>query len=178
MKCDYLDPTGKTPVRLGAVKTIYTWRDPADSAVSCMSKLDCDFERAVGLIEPSLSLHRLHREWGTALTLAYDEIMADPFDAILRISRYLGLGHNLAVLEAMSTATAFERVREKVGRLDTDGDGLTRAGEVSYDPETLYHPGHIRDGSSGYGRRFLSADEIGRCDTLLERYIDESNVRR
>jgi hypothetical protein len=174
MKCHNLDAPGKTLVRLGAVKTVYTWRDPADAAVSCMRKLDCDFERAVSLIEPSLSLHRLHRQWGTALILGYDEIMVGPFDAIVRISQYLGLEHNPTVLEAVASENAFERVREKVGRLDRDDDRLTGAGEVAYDPATLYHPGHIRDGSSGYGRRFLSADEIRRCDELLDRYIDES----
>jgi hypothetical protein len=176
MKCHNLDAPGKALVRLGTVKTIYTWRDPADAAVSCMRKLDCDFERAVSLIEPSLSLHRLHREWGTALILSYDEIMTGSFEAIVHISQYLGLEHDPAVLDAVAAETSFERVREKVGQLDNDHDRLTRSGEVSYDPETLYHPGHISDGSSGYGRRILSADEIRRCDALLERYIDGSEA--
>lgn len=174
MKCHDLDASGKALVRMGAAKTIYTWRDPADAAVSCMRKLDCDFERAVSLIEPSLSLYRLHREWGTTLILAYDEIMAGSFDAVVRISHYLGLEYNPVVLEAVASENAFERVREKVGRLDGDDARLTRAGEVAYDPETLYHPGHIRDGSSGYGRRLLSADEVRRCDALLDCYIDGS----
>jgi hypothetical protein len=105
--------------------------------------------------------------------MEYDEIVSAPLDAITRVTEYLQLDCCPAVLQAVAEETSFESVKEKVRRLDADDEGrLTRVGEVAYDPDTLLHRSHIRDGRSGYGRDFLTPEELETCASLLDRYVN------
>ena len=171
VKCHGLDPYGRTLVRSGAAKTIYTWRDPADVVASCMAMFGYDFERAFAAVESSFVLCDFLRRAGTALIMAYGEITTTPVEAVARIMDYLGLEPNESVAAGIAEENSFERTKAKADQLSHRNDTeLMWAGDVAYDSETLLHPGHIRDGRSGYGRESLAPDEIARCDALLARY--------
>jgi len=47
---------------------------------------------------------------------------------------------------------------------------LIRTARSAYDPESLLHPHHVLDGTSGYGRQALSADEVEKVDMLERRF--------
>jgi hypothetical protein len=172
VKCHDLDARARALARAGEAQTIYTWRDPADAAVSYMRMFGYDFELACAAIESSLKLYRFHRLRGTALILSYAEIVDMPADAVARISGYLGLGHSPEIVRAVVEETSLDRVKEQVQRLDTaDETELIRVGEVVYDPKTLLHRGHVQDGSVGYGKEVLTAQQLRQCDALVQRYV-------
>ena len=172
VKCHGLDACGRRLARSGAGKTIYTWRDPADAVVSCMNMFGYDFERAFAAVESSLVLCDFLRRAGTALIMGYDEITTAPAEAVARFMEYLGLDRSERIAAGVADENSFERMHERAEQLrQRNGTRLVWVGEFAHDPETLLHPGHLRDGRTGYGREILGPHEIDRCDALLERYV-------
>lgn len=172
LKCHSLDAVGYTLVRIGAAKVVYTWRDIADATVSYMRMFGNDFEHALDVMGTSLQLYRFHLESGNAVILGYNDIMSCPEKAIELIARYLGIEGRPDLIAAANEETSLERVREKVGQLDSDEvrRRLIRHENTIYDPETLLNVNHIRDGGSGYGRALLSPEQLGRLDDLMRKW--------
>jgi hypothetical protein len=173
LKCRTLDGVGRTLSRAGAVKVVYTWRDVADAVVSSANMFGGDFETILETMRGSLELYRFHRQTGNAAILRYDEIIGDPRKAVGQVGRYLGLG-SLAtgIIDGVAQENSLERTRERVERMDTgdEGERLVTAGNSAYDPQTLLHRRHIRNGRSGDGRRILSAGQLARIDVLMREY--------
>lgn len=164
VKCHGLDDGGRALLRDGRAQAIYTHRDPADAVASAMQMFDTPFPDALAAIEASLVLHREHRRAGTALILAYDDIVGAPIDAVGAIAAYLGLDAAPELLDAVAAATSLDRARELSSNLRSH----------SYDRTTLLHPGHVRDGSSGYGRAKLTPEQLTELEATVTRYeIDE-----
>ncbi len=172
LKCHALDRVGRGLARTGAIQVIFTWRNIADAVVSFMTMFGHDFEHSLSVIGSALELYRFHRESGNAVILGYAEITAHPANAIRRIAAYLGLVEDPKTIAEVAQETSFERMREKVEELDTvtDERRLIRRDRYVYDRETLLNLHHIRDGSSGYGCRILSADQLARISDLVQRY--------
>lgn len=170
VKCHKLDPHGRALGQTAAARTIYTWRDPADAAVSCMEMFGYDFERSLAEIESSLKLSLLHRRWGTTLIMSYRELTGAPVEAVERIATYLGLESNSDVVSAVARDNSLERMKEKQLEF-ADEARLVQTGGVAYDRETLLHRGHIRHGGSGYGREALTPEQLRQCEALLRRYV-------
>jgi hypothetical protein len=172
VKCHELDARGRALAQGAAARTIYTWRDPADAVVSCMRMFGYDFERSLAAIESSLKLYLLYRRWGTALIMSYREVVEAPVEAVERIATYLGVESPSDVVSTVANETSLERMKEKVKQLESaDEAHLAQTGSVAYDPETLLHPGHVRDGGFGYGREALTAEQLAQCEALLLRYV-------
>jgi hypothetical protein len=161
VKCHDLDARGKALAHAATARTIYTWRDPADAVVSCMRMFDYDFERALTAIESSLKLYLFHRLRGTALILSYVDIVEAPVEAVAGIASYLGLEERPEIVNAVAKDTSLERMKEQSRQLDA----------IAYDPTTLLHPGHIRDGGVGYGREALTPEQLRQCNALVQRYV-------
>jgi hypothetical protein len=168
LKCHTLDATGIGIAQLGGARVIYTWRDLADATASFMTMFEVEFDRAIAVMASSLDLYRRHRRNG-ALILGYGTIMADPQGSVRKVAAHLHLDAHDPGITAVVHATSFARVRdrvEEIGSLDY-GPNLIRHERSSYDPETLLHVDHIRNGGSGYGVTMLSPDQLRQLDALL-----------
>jgi hypothetical protein len=170
LKCHKLDPHGRALGQTATARMIYTWRDPADAAVSSMRMFGYDFEHSLAEIESSLKLSLLHRRWGTTLMMSYRELTEAPVEAVERVSAYLGLERNSDVVSAVARDTSFDRMKEK--QLEIADEALIQTGRVAYDRETLLHRGHIRHGGSGYGSEALTPGQLRQCEALLRRYVE------
>lgn len=169
VKCHGLDARGRVLAQSGTAKTIYTWRDPADAAVSCMRMFDYDYERSLAVVDSSLELYNFHRQWGSALILDYEQIVSTSIEAVGRIAAFLELDVHSDAVRAVAEQTSLERVKKNTESLADDAH-LVRHSGLEYDPETLLHHGHIRDGSSGYGRKALTAEQSEQIDALLRKH--------
>jgi hypothetical protein len=172
VKCHDLDARGKALAQAARARTIYTWRDPADAVVSCMRMFGYDFERALTAIESSLNLYLFHRLRGTALILSYVDIVEAPVEAVAGIASYLGLEERSEIVNAVAEDTSLERMKEQSRQLDAANEAQeVRVGKIAYDPTTLLHPGHVRDGGVGYGKEALTPEQLTQCNALVQSYV-------
>jgi hypothetical protein len=168
LKCHSLDPTGIGLTQLGAAKVIYTWRDVADATASFMAMFDVDFEHTIAVMSSSLDLYRRHCHNG-ALILSYAEITGHPVASVRKVDVHLHLDLPDDAIAVIAEETSLRKMRErvdKIGSLDY-GHHLLRHERSSYDPETLLHINHIRDGGSGYGAMRLNDGQRRRIEELL-----------
>jgi hypothetical protein len=96
--------------------------------------------------------------------------MSDPGGSVRKIAAHLGLDPADETIAAVAGETSFARMRDKVeeiGSLDY-GPNLIRHERTSYDPETLLHVDHIRNGESGYGATMLAPGQLRQIELLLE----------
>lgn len=159
VKCHQLDDRARALTADGRARLIYTWRDPADAVVSCMRMFSYDFKTALGAVAPSLELHQLHLREGQALVLRYHELVGEPAATAERIARHIGLNPDPRIISAVVDDWSLERTRERADALPVDGLVPVAPG-IEHDPKTLLHRDHIRNGSSGYGARELSAEQL------------------
>ncbi|MGH7916276.1 MAG: sulfotransferase domain-containing protein [Candidatus Binataceae bacterium] len=135
-----------------------------------------EFDNALAAMRSSLQLYRIYRRSGQALLMRYDQIKPRPLEAIRKISRYLALGANSAVIRQVANETSFERMRQKVAQLETTGDCgcLIHLELTTYDPETLLNLHHIRNISAtvipAYGAHQLSAEQLQRVAALRREF--------
>lgn len=130
--------------------TIYIARDPRDVAVSWTHHFDCDFDMAVTAlcsgdtmlgVKPGgaelqmpqrLSSWSGHvRSWLDApgrapCVLRYEDMLADPAQALRTVARYASIPHDDGRLEAAVAATGFDRLREQERRHGFDGGQVER----------------------------------------------------
>lgn len=172
LKCHSLDSLGRTLVHMGRARVIYTRRNIADAVASFMQMWDGAFEEALVQIEASLELYALHRGSEDALILDYGTIMDSPEQALQRIAAHLGVELEPHAVRQIMEATSFERMRERSEALKQSGVRRDRSyGDNSLiDQDSLLHPGHIQDGTSGYGLRQLSAEQLAGIHSVLERH--------
>jgi hypothetical protein len=180
LKCHSLDAAGLGLAQLQAAKVIYTWRDLADATASFMTMFDVDFERAIAVMSSSLDLYRRHRSNG-ALILSYEAITRQPTESVAAVASYLNVAERQELIAEIAEANSFGRMREKVKEISSldyaerlvrhertlDIDAARCDRSDLYDPETLLHLDHIRDGSTGYGAGRLNQGQLRRLEELL-----------
>lgn len=173
LKCHTFDAVARALERAGAAKVVYTWRDVADALVSFMGMFGRDFEHAINVMAYSLELYRFHRQMDNAVVLHYDEIISSPVVAVQRIATNLGLKPDPETVQMIVEKTSLPRIREKVNSLSSaeNASRLVRLENTAYDPTTLLHERHIRDASSGYGIKCLTAEQLKQVEGLLERFL-------
>jgi hypothetical protein len=172
LKCHMLDALARELIAAGQAKVIYICRDLADAAASFMRMFLFDFDHTFLALQGALELYRLHRESGTALILGYRLITTRPLDAIAEIGRYLGIDAPPEIVRGIADITSIESARARVDQLKSgvDAEKLVRFDRFVHDRETLLNLDHIRDGSSGYGRALLTAEQLARVDALADQY--------
>jgi hypothetical protein len=182
LKCHSLDTAALGQSGSQDAKVIYTWRDLADATASFMTMFDVDFEHAVAVMSSSLDLYRFHQSNG-ALILSYEAITQQPIESVARIASHLNIAVPQEVIAEIAEAHALARMRQKVKEIGTDEyddrlahhertayvEAVRRNRRYVYDPETLLHIGHIRDGSIGYGASRFTRDQLRRLDELTAR---------
>jgi Sulfotransferase domain len=178
LKCHSLDAAGLGLAQLQAAKVVYTWRDLADATASFMTMFDVDFEHTIALMSNSLDLYRRHRRNG-ALILSYEAITQKPTESVAAVASYLNVAVRQEQVAEIAEANSFGRMRERVKEISMlDYGDLVRHDRTSYtdaahdrsyvyDPDTLLHIDHIRDGSTGYGASHLTQAQLRRLEKLL-----------
>jgi hypothetical protein len=168
LKCHSLDAAGLGLAQLQAAKVVYTWRDLADATASFMTMFDVDFEHTIALMSNSLDLYRRHRRNG-ALILSYEAITQQPTESVAAVASYLNVAVRQEQVAEIAEANSFGRMRERVKEITMldYGERMVRHDRTSYDPDTLLHINHIRDGSSGYGATRLTQAQLRRLEKLL-----------
>lgn len=162
LKSHRLDQIGRRLATSGRARVVYTWREPADAVASAMAFFSWDFATACGVIERSLRLRAFHLETGSALILSYGEIVAAPAAALEQVAEYLEVDVARGSLDEISRATSLESMRARA-------DAVESTGGPGHDPESLLHPGHVRDGGS-YGRDVLTAEQLAVLEAMSARF--------
>lgn len=151
-----------------AVKAIYTWRHPYDTAVSCMRMFGFSFDQARNALRNALRVWSFHQTTDSACILAYEEIVRDPVAQIERIAGYLQLAVTGELLRRVAEQTSFQNLKRLSRRIDTlESPRLIRKDGCVFDRETLLHQNHIRNGGVGYGARFLNRAQLSEIDDML-----------
>jgi hypothetical protein len=168
IKSHKLDPTSYDLCRSGAVKTIYTWRQPYDAVVSCLQIFGFSVEYWIKELRDSLRVWSFHQATDNACIVSYESIMTRPIEEIARVGAYLGLTVSAEQLRQVAEEVSFERVRKlgrQVGKLPESR--LIKSGGLVYDRDTLLHANHIRNGAMGFGSKVLTEDELSAIDAML-----------
>jgi len=167
-KSHFLDPTAVAISQLGAAKVVYTWRPLPDAIASYMVMFGVDFEGAIDVMSKAIDVYCHHRRCGS-LVLRYQDITAEPAPAVRKIAAHLQLKASEAQISAIAEATSLASMRAKAEEIASPGYclKLNRHDGLSYDPETMLHVNHIRNGDYDYGRKMLRLDQLQKLRRLL-----------
>ena len=91
IKSHRLDPFVQESCVRGAIKTIYTWRQPYDVVASCVQMFGSSVPHWTGVLRKELRVWSFHLATNSACIVSYEEIIKEPCAAIERIAGYLGL---------------------------------------------------------------------------------------
>ena len=168
IKSHVLDPSTYPFCCNGALKTIYTWRNPYDVVVSCERMFGLSVESWIPPLQNALRTWTFHRSTNSACIVAYESIVAEPSAVVERIADYLGLRIDPPRMHEIADEFSFERVKNFSRHVDQlESSRLERKDGRLFDRETLLHQGHIRNGGTGYGARKLNEKQLSAIDAVL-----------
>ena len=168
IKSHSLDPFGQELCVRGAIKTIYTWREPSDVVASCTRMFGSSAPHWIGVLRNALRIWRFHQTTNSACIVSYEEIRLEPLAAIERIAGYLGLAIESEQLRGIAEEFSFERVKrfsQHIGGLEPSRQ--IRGDYDVFDRVTLFHKDHIRNGGIGYGASQLDHSHLDEIDAML-----------
>jgi hypothetical protein len=146
-------------LRRGQARAIYAYRDVRDVAYSLIHKRAISFPTLLrrGLLHQILANHRYWSSRPGVLVQRYEEIVARPDAAVRELAEFIGLDPTRreveSIVNAHSLAANRERTRALGDRLKARGLDLDDpANAQHFDPHTLLHWNHVRDGRSGSWR--------------------------
>jgi FkbM family methyltransferase len=149
----------------GRALAIYSHRDLRDVAFSWMHKTGRSFEEVVesGFFDRCLRNDRFWRMQPGMLLQTYEGLIADPVRGVAEIAEHLGLmieeGEAESIAAAFSLEANRKRTDELAKRLVDRGIPLSSKDQDSYDPASLLHWNHLRNGKVGDWRSEASADQ-------------------
>jgi hypothetical protein len=156
IKTHLLDDAARALRRLGAAVSVYTHRDPCDAVVSCMMMFGQSFDAALQTLAAALDVWRFEAALRGCQEVPYAAIAVQPYKSVEAIARLLQTPCSPELIADVEQRTRPDEMR----RLAAAVDG------VLYDPRTLLHRNHLRDGGTGYGRERLSQDQIAAIGEL------------
>lgn len=160
IKCHRLDHTAKALIRTGAARAIYTHRDPFDAIVSYMRMFGCGFDDTLVAIVDSLRICRFQQAYPNCRIIGYEAITATPQQEIAEAARFLGLNTSSNTVSRVHSETSLGTMKQLADELSKQDPGsLVHAGDLAYDPRTLLHRRHVRDGGIGYGQQVLTEEQ-------------------
>jgi len=166
LKCHTLDEKGRELCASGKAFAVYTHRDPFDAIYSSMVMFKVSFDEALASLPTSLRLLEFHRRNPTSYVVPYDRIRNAPLEAISAIARHLRLVVPDELVQRIARETSPDAIAAIADQVSEER-GAVRTPRSAYDPETLVHRNHIRNGSSGYGRELLSEEQQERVMKVL-----------
>ena len=163
----------------GRAVAITSHRDLRDVAFSWMHKTGASFDDVLdrSFLERCL---RNDRSWSAlpgALIQAYADLIADPARGVAEIAEHLGIGlepgEARAIADSLSWEANRQRTTELAGRLRAEGVTPRSDDQERYDPATLLHWNHLRDGGSGTWRDIASDEQLGHLARICGPWLVE-----
>lgn len=171
----------------GDALAVYSYRDLRDVVDSMVHKMGMTFEALMrqGLVHRILANDRFWTSRPGVVVQRYEDIIADPPRAVAELAAHLGL--ELADGEAREVAARYslqanrQRIRA-LGRPQREDDHgrsirLDPAGDL-FDPATLLHWNHLRDGGAGGWRDRLNDRQAALIDRLGGRWLSARGYER
>jgi hypothetical protein len=178
LKAHTLSPDNYELCRSGAIKAIYTWRDPYDVVASALRIFGKDAGTWLDSLRGALRVWSFHRSTASALIVPYAAILREPGETIAAIGRYLDLPVTAEHLRQIEMEVAFSTVKRFCSRVaQLDAARVVRKDRMVFDRQTLFHQDHIGNGGTGYGLRTLDTAVIEAIDGILREEGFEFLVR-
>lgn len=168
-------------IGLGRAVAIYAHRDLRDVVFSLMHKRAISFEETLarGMVHQILANDRFWRCQPATLVQRYDRLVGNPSRGVREIAHHLGLTIGTEEADAIAAEYSFEenrrrvealgaRLRSTVGRLDSPE--FTQV----YDPESLLHWNHLRDGRVGGWRQLATSRHLAAIDRIAGPWLAEN----
>ncbi len=140
----------------GRAIALYAYRDVRDVVFSLMHKRKLTFEALLrqGMVHQILANDRFWIKQPGLLVQRYEQILANPAEAVVEIAKHLGFGMNIADAERIAAEYSLEsnlaRTQALKERLEQAGVNLDdQANAQICDPASLLHWNHVRKGGSG-----------------------------
>jgi hypothetical protein len=153
-------------LRRGVARALYASRDVRDVVVSMMHKQAVGFEAFVrnGGLHQILGYDRFWRMQPGTLCQRYDWLVSAPVNGIREIADFLEIGLAVGEAEELASLHSLEENRKRTQAL---GEALRARGmdlsvpgnALMYDPQTLLHWNHLRQGRNGTWREELTAGQ-------------------
>lgn len=152
----------------GRAVGLYCYRDLRDVVYSMADKLNGGFRQAVDefrVLDRSLTNDAAWPFRPGVLVQRYEERLADDRPAVAEIARHLKVTLSMDEVAGIAAEFGLARNRERTDRLAdrlrTDGVDLSDPRNACrYDPGSLLHWNHVRDGRAGGWRRRATPDEL------------------
>ena len=124
-------------------RNVYTMRNPLAALSSYREKFGGTIEDIATRMRRSLTAADRWNADGGTLRVEFDDIVNQPRQQILGISKYLGFGGvSEELLESIDHETCLQTVRQRTALIaDNPGEWKQFNGSL-YDPTTLYHANH------------------------------------
>jgi hypothetical protein len=182
------DPRFASRIAEGRAVAVYSYRDIRDVVFSLMHKRRVRFDTLFrqGMIHQILVNDQFWTSQPGVLCQRYEALIADPVAGVRQLAAHLGVSLAAGEAEAVASEYSFQANRQ---RTETMGLRL-RAGGVDlddpsntlyYDPQTLLHWNHLRQGRPGDWRALASPREravLARlCDGWLAAHGYETDTR-
>ena len=169
------DRFGRRLIKDGRCRTICSFRDPLDCIASGIEAFGGNFKDMVSMTRRHMKLLKLQIVAGGVHFVWYDDIVERPRECIAAIAAYLD--QELADDEGGQIAAALSR--ESVSRLiqDIAAAPTPDAAPGTWDRETLFHPGHIRD-KPKTPAELLTADQMRYASARLDAFVDRTGALR
>lgn len=165
---------------LGRGLVVYAYRDVRDVAYSLIHKRSIDFATLLrrGMLHQILVNDRYWSSRPGALIQRYEAMVQDPVRAVLELGAHVSLALGVPEAQALAREHSLEANKERTRVLGErlKGAGLDLHNPVNaqrYDPHTLLHWNHVRDGRVGDWRDRATAEELWVLDGLVGSWLQD-----
>lgn len=162
----------------GKALALYSYRDARDVIYSLGHKLSMDFPTLLrlGRIDQILVNDRFWTSQPGVLVQRYEHILADPLNSIHQIAAHLGVDLPEAEARQIMHDNSLEANRERTQALgrqlrDSGLDLSDPAHAQFFDPHTLLHWNHVREGRIGSWRNDATPEELAILASLLGAWL-------
>jgi Sulfotransferase domain len=154
-------------IKRGELRVVYAYRDLRDVVDSMRHKMGMPLDKLIhqGLIPRILSNDRYWSAQPGVIIQRYEDIIVDPSLAVTQLAKWLGLNIKENEAQAIAEEYSLEANRKRTAVLSPipaySGEGSASLSQNErYDPATLLHWNHLRQGRSGGWRVSFTAEEL------------------
>jgi hypothetical protein len=164
----------------GTALALYAYRDVRDVVFSLMHKRKLTFEKLLrqGMVHQILANDRFWMRQPGLLVQRYEQILANPVQAVIEIANHLGFGVNQSDAEQIAQEYSLEsnlaRTQALKEQLEQAGINLDdQANAQICDSASLLHWNHLRKGGSGSWADEATPQQIIVLERLYGPWLEE-----
>jgi len=173
LKCHRVDEFGKSMIRHGCVKVLYTYRNPMEIIVSGMQTFNQKFDDVLGTVKNSLEFLQFQKEYENTCLISYNEIVSDPFMVVKRISKHIDINLDIGKLKKIDSCFERKKIKKLSDSLKKEDNNIIDVGFSYYNAENLFHRNYIRDENAILWEEFLSEEQKRIILDVLKPYVNE-----